>query len=122
VVVQFADAKDEAASFVHLNQQRRPLTRIDMFKAALASGDSMAREIAGALEEAGLSIAPHTNFLNWKPNMIAHVSGLYAAHRKYGVGVLKWALHALGDAFEGEILRYAGTIFPGVAKTVYDRV
>ena len=38
VVVQYASAADEAASFVHLNQQRRPLTRLDLFKAARVIG------------------------------------------------------------------------------------
>lgn len=62
VVVQYASAADEAASFVHLNQERTPLTRLDLFKAALASGDSEALAIVEALDAAGLMVAPHNNF------------------------------------------------------------
>jgi hypothetical protein len=58
VVGSYASTADEAASFVHLNQQRRPLGKLDLFKAAVASGDTEATEIVAALDAAGLSVAP----------------------------------------------------------------
>lgn len=116
VVVSYADPKDEAASFVHLNQQRRPLTKIDVFKAAVASGDEEANAIANALDDAGLSIAPHSNHTAWKPGMVSNIGGIEEAWRRRGPSATKLALRALGEGFEGQVLRYAGTIFPGIAS------
>ena len=45
VVTHFDSAADEAASFVALNQQRRPLTQVELFKAALSAGDEEALTI-----------------------------------------------------------------------------
>jgi hypothetical protein len=42
VVTAYRNAGDEAAAFVALNQQRRPLSQIDLFKAALAAEDETA--------------------------------------------------------------------------------
>jgi hypothetical protein len=67
VVGSYASTADEAANFVHLNQQRRPLGKLDLFKAAVASGDTEATEIVAALEAAGLSVAPHMNPISWAP-------------------------------------------------------
>lgn len=115
VVVQYASAADEAASFVHLNQQRRPLTKLDLFKAALASEDPEAVAIVAALDAAGLSIAPHSNFTAWKPGMVSNVGGIEASWRQNGAKPTAAALRALGAGFTGQVLRYAGTIFPGIA-------
>lgn len=120
VVVQYASPADEAASFVHLNQQRRPLGKIDLFKAALASGDSEAVRIHAALREAGLSIAPHANYIAWKPGMLANIGGIEACWRARGPRVTKLALQAMAEALAGQVLRYAGTIFPGIAAVVDD--
>jgi hypothetical protein len=58
VILSYANAADEAKNFVTLNQQRRPLSKLELFKAAVASGDAQAIEIVAAMNEAGLSIAP----------------------------------------------------------------
>lgn len=115
VVVEYTSAADEAASFVHLNQQRRPLTRIDLFKAAVASEDPEACAIIEALHRAGLSIAPHSNYTVWKPGMVSNIGGIEAAWRKHGARCTERALVVLGRAWTGEVLRYAGTLFPGIA-------
>lgn len=117
VVVDYACAADEAASFVHLNQQRRPLTKLDVFKAAVASEDPEALAIVRALSDANLSVAPHSNYTAWKPGMVSHIGGIEEAWRKAGERVTRCALVALAQAFEGEKLRYAGTIWPGIWKT-----
>lgn len=114
VVVQYASAADEAASFVHLNQQRRPLNAIDLFNASLASGDVETCAIRAALEAAGLSLAPHMNAAVWKPGMVGNVGGIIAAWRRRGGRVTGEALECLATAFAGQVLRYAGTIFPGI--------
>ena len=122
VVVQYADPADEAASFVHLNQQRRPLSRIDLFKAAVASGDGEASKITEALAMAGLSIAPHSNFTCWKPGMLANIGGIEAAWRRHGPRVTRAALQAVSEALDGQVLRYAGSIFPGIAAVCADEM
>lgn len=114
LVTAYASPGDEAAAFVALNQQRQPLSKIDLFKAALAASDPNADEIVKTLAKHGLSIAPHTNFTAWKPGMLANVHGLQECHRVHGARALDLSLAALADAFRGQVLRYAGTIFPGI--------
>lgn len=114
VVSRSASRADEAASFVAMNQQRRALNKLDLFKAAVAGGDSEADAIAAALEAAGLRLARHTNYTAWKPGMISNVAGIEQAWRRHGAKVTRLALRALGEALAGQVLRYAGSIFPGI--------
>lgn len=106
---------DEAASFVAMNIQRRAMTKLDLFKAAVAGEDSEAGSIMAALAEAGLSVAPHSNFTAWKPGMLANIGGIENAWRRHGGRVTRTALRALAEGLDGQVLRYAGTIFPGIA-------
>jgi hypothetical protein len=122
VVGEYASAADEAASFVHLNQQRRPLTKLDLFKAAVASEDPEAAAILAAMTAAGLSIAPHQNYISWKPGMVSNIGGIEAAWRAHGERVTTIALDVLAKAFAGQVLRYAGTIFPGIAAVCRDEI
>jgi len=114
VVVHYATAADEAASFVHLNQQRRPLSKLDVFKAAVASGDPESIAIAAAVEASGLSIAPHTNCNHWKPGMVANIGSIEVAWRRHGATATSAAMRVLAMAYPAEVLRYAGTIFSGI--------
>jgi hypothetical protein len=118
VVTAYQNAGDEAAAFVALNQQRRPLTHIDLFKAALAAEDESAGAIARLLTEAGLRLAPHTNFTAWKPGMVSNIGGIQQAFRGAGERATTLALQALARGFAGQVLRYAGTIFPGIVGAV----
>lgn len=118
VIVDYRDKADEAASFVHLNQQRRPLGKIDIFKAAVASGDGEATAIVRAMSDAGLSVAPHSNHTAWKPGMVSNIGGIEAAWRRHGAARTRAALAILARSFDGQVLRYAGSIFPGVAALV----
>lgn len=118
VVLEYASIAYEAASFVHLNQQRRPLIKLDLFKAAVASGDSEATQIADAVREGGLTIAPHSNYTAWKPGYISHLGGIENAWRKHGPQITRLALRALAESYPGTVLRYAGTIWPGIVAVV----
>jgi len=120
VVVSYSRPEDEAASFVHLNQQRRPLGKLDLFKAAVASGDTVATAIVGAIEAAGLRVAPHSNHTGWKPGMVSNIAGIEASWKKHGPEVTAAALAIMAEAFAGQVLRYAGTVFPGVAQVTAD--
>jgi hypothetical protein len=118
VITRFGNAGDEAAAFVALNRQRRPLAKLDLFKAALAAGEAEETAIAAAISDAGLILAPHSNFVSWKPGMVSNIGGIHAAWREKGEHATRIALAALADGFAGAVLRYAGTIFPGIAGFV----
>ena len=118
VVLEISAKADEAAAFVHLNQQRRPLNKLDIFKAAVASGDSESTAIVAAMTEVGLSIAPHSNPTAWKPGQISNIGGIEAAWRQYGATRTRAALTVMARGLEGQVLQYAGTIFPGTAALV----
>lgn len=120
--MQYANREDEAASFVHLNQQRRPLSRLDIFKAAVASGDGVATKITEALTAAGLRVAPHLNYISWKPGMVSNIGGIEASWNSHGPRITRAALLALGEALRGQVLRYAGSIFPGIAAVCADEM
>jgi hypothetical protein len=121
VVVNYPDAASEAGGFVALNQLRRPLNGIEVFRAAIASGDAEAMAIRDAVEAAGLMIAAHTNNKCYKPGEIGNVGGLRKAWRTHGPGVTGKALCVMADAFSGERLGYAGSIFPGIAAVISAR-
>lgn len=118
VILDLADRADEAANFVHLNQRRRALSKLDVFKAAVASGDTEASAIARALSEVDLSIATTTNPHAWKPGMVSNIGGIQQCWKRHGPTRTRASLHVLANAFSGQVLRYAGTIFPGVAALV----
>lgn len=118
VVSAFDDAASEAAAFVALNQERRPLSKLQIFKAALASGDPEARTIVDALDAAGLRLASSTNLETCPAGAVSNIGGLQKCLRVQGKIVLTAALDVMAKAFQGQVLRYAGTIFPGIAAIV----
>lgn len=120
VVLSYESAADEAASFVHLNQQRRPLGKVELFRAAVASGEEEAVAIAALIEGAGLSLAPHSNSTAWKPGQIANLSGIEETYRRYGEVVTSTALAVMRTAFAGQVLKYAGSLWPGIAALTAD--
>jgi hypothetical protein len=114
VLVECDGAEEKAASFVQLNQHRRPLSALELFRAAIASGEEEAIAIAQAITAAGLSIAPHLTSVAWKPGMVGNIGGIERAWRRHGPEVTVQALRILARAFDGEVIQYAGTIFPGI--------
>lgn len=122
VVVAYDSPASEAANFVQLNQTRRPLSKLDVFKAAIASGDPEAIAISAAIEAAGLAIAPHSNPTAWKPRQISNIGGIESAWRNDGEAATALALIALAEAFDGQVLSYAGTIFPGIAAICAEEI
>ena len=120
MVKEYASAADEAASFVHLNQRRRPLTALQLFRAAVASGDSEARAILAAIEAAGLRLGKSSQLYTSPPGSIIHINGIREAWRRHGAAVCCTALHVLATAFAGQRLIYAGTIWPGIVALVAD--
>lgn len=115
VLMDCDSPEQEAAAFVELNQRRRPLTALELFRAALAGGEDEAKAIAEAMEEAGLTLAPHLTTVAWKPGMVGNIGGIQSSWRRYGPTVTLQALRILARAFDGEVIQYAGTLFPGIA-------
>lgn len=120
VITSYADPAEEAATFVALNRQRRPLRQIDVFKAALAAGDEAAEQAMTLISAAGLSLARSTNPHTWAPGMIVNVGGIQGAIRQHGAESTGIALRVLAQAFDGQVLQYGGSIFPGIARTAAD--
>jgi hypothetical protein len=118
VVTAYDGAGEEAAAFVALNQQRRPLSKLELFKASLVAGDEEARAVMRLIEGAGLSLAQHTNWVAWRPGALANISGIRACYRGNGPEVTAAALAAIAGGFPSAVLRFAGTIFPGLASFI----
>jgi hypothetical protein len=120
VITSYSSSGDEAAAFVALNQMRRPLSVLDVFKAAVVAEDKEALEIQNAVSAAGLRIAPHMTSAGWKTGMIGNIGGLRECLRGKGEQTLRTSLTVISRAYANEVLRYVGTIFPGIAHVVAD--
>jgi hypothetical protein len=116
VITAYESAAEEAAAFVALNQQRRPLGALDLFRAALAAGDEESAAIHALIAGAGLSLAPHSNCTAWAPGQVSNIGGIRHAYKRIGGEATSAALRALGSAFAGQVLQYAGSIFLPLAR------
>jgi hypothetical protein len=114
VINAYGTAAEEAASFVAINKQRRGLNAVDVFRASLSAGDTDAKAVADLISDAGLSIAPHQNHVAWRPGMIYCIPTVQSAYRRHGRLVASSALCALSEAFDGQVLRYAGNLLSGL--------
>lgn len=122
MVKEYASAADEAATFVQMNAQRRPLSPLQVFHAAVASGDTEACAIVAAIEAAGLRLGRTTNLEQSPPGSINNVGGLQKAWRRAGPKATAEALQVLAAAFAGERMIYAGSIFPGIVAVCQDEM
>lgn len=118
VIANYQSAQEEAAVFAKLNRQRSPLKAIDVFRAAVAGKDPEACKLMSLISQAGLSLATSTNNVDQAPAAVGNIGGIREAQRNWGDKATLKALRILGAAFEGQVLRYAGTIFGGIAGTV----
>jgi hypothetical protein len=114
VIANYGTAADEAASFVALNQQRRPLNALEIFRAAVAAEDETSIAVVKALDALGLSVAPHYNFIAWKAGAMSNVAAIASAWQRDGAEKTQRALAIIATAFPNKVLRYCGTLFGGV--------
>jgi hypothetical protein len=114
VVRSFATPEQEAAAFVALNQERTPLTQLQIFRAATAAGDPEACGISAAIEEAGLTVATTSNNQQCGKGAVGNIGGLKSCWRVHGKEGLVASLRVLREAFPDQVLRYAGSLFPGI--------
>jgi hypothetical protein len=70
------------------------------------------------MRDAGLSVAAHSNHTAWKPGQVSNIGGIEAAWRSHGATRTRAALMVMARGLDGQVLQYAGTIFPGVAALV----
>jgi hypothetical protein len=120
VISHFESAAEEAAAFVALNQQRKPLNRLQLYRAALAANDQEASNINRALSDCGMWGGSSMDLGIQKPGAITCVAALEKCLRAHGGGVLAASLDVFSQAFRGQKYRYAGTLFPGVVAIVAD--
>lgn len=116
VVASYRNAAEEAASFVALNRERRPLSALNIFHASLVAEDEEAVAIAALIAGARLSLSPHSNHTAWKPRMVSNIGGIRQSYRMFGAEVTSAALVALSSAFDDQVLQFAGTIFLPLAR------
>lgn len=95
------------------------LSPVDLFRAAVASGEPDAVAIADAIAATGLTLAPHSNPTSWKPMMIYHIRGIQNCWRERGPSVTSEALCVLSEAFADERMQYAGFLFAGISAVVH---
>lgn len=122
VVVRTNGIEAEAAMFRQMNGTRQPLSRLDLFKAALASGDSAARALSSAIAAAGPKLATHTNNASWGPGVIGNIGSLSKSWKSPGPAATSLALYVLGAAWRGQPLRQSGTLFPGILAVCADEL
>jgi len=120
VVTAYQSQADEAASFVAMNVQRRALSALDLFKAAVAAGDDNAVEVTEMMNAAGLTLAPHHYYISWKPGMVSNIAGIRDSYKRFGRQVTQHALQAIARAFSGQVLRYGGTIYAAAAQYLHE--
>ena len=114
VVTSFTSYTDEGSAFVALNRERRALSSMDLFRAAIAAGEEQSVQMMDAITSAGLTLAFACSFSEWKPGMIACIYNIQLAWRQRGEDVVRNALVALAEAFEGKLLRQAGMLLDGL--------
>lgn len=118
VVTDYGDPRAEASAFVELNQQRKPLSKLNLFKAALASQDADALAIDAIVTRAGMRITGAADVDRWKPGWINNVTALQTCFRQHGERGLRISLEILRDAFPDTVLRNCGTMFSAIVPVV----
>lgn len=111
VVTAHADPADEAHTFVSLNQKRQKLSNGDVFNAMVAAGDADALRAAQLVADAGLGFARHGNPTAWKAGQLFNGPAIVKALRLHGEVVVRNVLTAMAEAFAGQVLVRAATIF-----------
>jgi hypothetical protein len=119
VISAFDATDDEARAFAAMNRERRTLTRLEIYRAEIASGDARACRAQELIEQAGLKLAAHTNTAHWPPGTIDCIGGVVRGMAQNGEQVTLNALTAMGEAWgKGRVL-CAGSVLFGLLA-LYD--
>lgn len=114
IISTFGSIAEEAGCFVAVNSNRKRVTPLDTFRAQLAAGDARAIEISEIIHGAGLALARHSNFTNWKPGQISAIAGVRGALVRFGPDVARRALSLVARSWPDEVLQYSGRILAGL--------
>jgi hypothetical protein len=115
-VSRYASAAEEAQLFRQVNQHRKALTALDLFRAACAAGDGWSIKAAELIAVAGLSVSTHTNTAHLAPGALINVRGIVDALKRHGSAPVGAALLILGSAFADQQLRRAGLLFEALLQ------
>lgn len=118
IVTEYGSVREEIDAFLALNDKRRPLSALDKFRASVARGEEGSVEVMALVSAAGLTLAPHSNFRFWKPGMISNIAGIRKFYARFGAEPVGEALAMIGRTYADEVLRYAGTLFPGLVQAL----
>jgi hypothetical protein len=110
----YTGSAEEAALFVAANRFRVRVNAMDMWRAAVASGDEATITIERLLGDAGLSIAVSANHCSLRPGELLCTGVLYTALRIHGATKVGQALSAMGGAFRDQVITHSGLIFLAV--------
>jgi hypothetical protein len=110
----YTGSAEEAALFVAANRHRVRVNALDMWRAAVASGDEATVKLNELVARAGLTIAQTPQPQALKPGELICTKSLYTAYRVHGPDVVEAALLSIGTAFADQIITYSGLIFGAV--------
>lgn len=110
IVSIFGSMAEEAGCFVEVNTKRQKVTALETFRAELAAGNPRAVQVSRLISDAGLTIAPHSNIIAWKPLQISAVQGVKGAIFRHGEKVALGALRDIAVAFPVEVQQFSGRI------------
>lgn len=120
-VVRFETPAEEAQMFVQANKNRKALTAIDLFRAAVAAGSEAESEAYDLITSAGLKVANHTNSASLAEGTLTIVNGVTRAINRYGKAVAGAALNVMGEAFADQKIPRAATLFGALLKIFDER-
>lgn len=110
-VVAFASPAEEAVTFAASNRQRKVMTKLDLFRAAVVAREPEAVVIDQLVRDAGLGMANTIAANGLKPGHLGFTTSLYKALRRHGRAVTSAALTAMGEAFGRQIMLDGAAIF-----------
>lgn len=110
VVCSFDDPADEARAFDAMNFVRKPMSRVERYRAALIAGDEASVKASKCLAAAGMTVARHSNTGSWKPGWFGAIGSLVRQIEKVGEKPVESALCALAEAFPDEAFTQGGML------------
>lgn len=119
-VIKFDSAQAESEMFVQANKNRKALTAIDLFRAAVAAGSSTETRTFELITAAGLKVSNHTNTASLAPGALTIVNGVTRAITRYGEGIVSTALTAMGKAFADQPIPRAALLFGALIDVLHD--
>lgn len=114
VIITGANAAEEAATFVALNDRRAKLSQYDIFHAAIVSGDPDAIAVMKLLDECGLVHARHSATDRWKPREINCGPMLARSIKTFNHVIVRNALTALAEAYPATVVTASASVLRGL--------